>query len=41
MASDLTELCVTALKARKRRQDADPARAADGWINMSQAWWRV
>ena len=33
MAPDLTELCVTALKARKRRQDADRARAGDGWID--------
>jgi hypothetical protein len=40
VAPDLTELCVTALKARKR-QDADSARAGDGWINMSQAWKRV
>jgi hypothetical protein len=37
MAPDLTELCVTALKARKRRQDADRARTGDGWITMSQA----
>ena len=41
MAPDLTELCVTALKARKRRQDADRARTGDGWITMSQAWGRV
>lgn len=29
----LPELCVTALKARKRRQNADRARAGDGWID--------
>ena len=29
----LPELCVTALKARKRRQDADRARAGDGWVD--------
>jgi integrase len=29
----LPELCVTALKARKRCQDADCTRAGDGWIN--------
>ena len=35
MAPDLTELCVTALKARMRRQDVDPARAGDGWITVT------
>jgi integrase len=29
----LPELCVTALKARKRRQDADRERAGEGWID--------
>jgi integrase len=29
----LPELCVTALKARKRRQDADHERAGEGWID--------
>jgi integrase len=30
----LPELCVTALKIRKRRQDADQDRAGDGWIDI-------